>query len=894
MKRRLHINFGKRSVRAEVDRELQCHIDMKVEELIALGVHPELALQEARAAFGDTRAIASQCRSIRRSRVRSRQRQAAVWNIGQDVRVAFRSLKRSPAFTLAIVVTLALGIGANTAVFSLLNGVLIQPLPYERGGDLLRLRQQAQAAGAGNINFSPLEVVDYRSQSTSLTDVVEYHSMPFILLGLEEPHRVQTGVVSAQFFDLMGVRPLLGRSFLPGEDQVGAEPVLILSNHTWRELFDSDQQVIGREVEMNDRIHIIVGVLPEIPHHPNRNDVYMPVAACPFRNGERTSWPDTRTARGLTVFSRIAPGHGLPDVQADLAAIAGRLHREYPEAYPESAEMVTHAVPLRDELVSNARPSLLVLLGAAGFLLLIVTANVANLTLARLVRREREMAIRATLGAGRLRLFRQLFTESVILTGLAGLAGVLLAYLGLDVLQAFLARLTPRAAEVAIDADVWLFAGAVSLATALLLSLLPVLPRGANLAGQLKEGGPGIGQGGRLRTRSVLIVSQVAVSFVMLVGAGLMLRTFVNLITAETGFDQERVLTARVDLDWNRYVNSEMTNRFADDLRDRLLAVPGVKTVAYSQSVPLNGQGPILWPVRVEGRTEEEQAIDQLRLEVRPVSREYFATIGVPLLRGEIFDVADADVNPIPVTVNHTMAQEYFGGEALGRQLFLGGSETPAVVVGIVGDTRHQELASEIVPAIYVPQKVLGWRDLRVLLRGSLDAVALGLELKRSVSAIDPNQPVTELRTLEEIRRVSMTSHRVIALLVGSFAVLALVITAAGIGGVIAYSVSQRTREIGIRMALGADRGEVLRMVLQQALRMAALGLAIGLAGALVMARGFDTALSSAGILFGVSTVDLVTFSIVPLLLTAVAFTASYAPARRATTIDPMDSLRSE
>ena len=495
-KRRFRLTIGGLGIRRDVDSEIQFYLDMRAQELIDGGMDPDRARLAAQLAFGDRKAVASQCRKLRRTHLHRRRRSDLIRGIGQDTRFAFRSLRRSPGFALAIIITLALGIGANTAIFSLINGVLIQPLPYASGADLLRLQQPVAGAGGANLNFSPLEVADYASQSQTLTGVVEYHSMPFILLGLDDPHRVQTGVVSSGFFDLLGVDPIMGRTFLPGEDQPGADPVLVLSNHSWHEIFGADTEVIGLEVEMNDRIHTIVGVLPEIPHHPNRNDVYMPVAACPFRNGP--SWAENRNARGLTVFGRMGEGQNLEQVQVDLETVAGRLHESHPETYPTHQGYHTTAVPLRDELVNRARPSLFVLIGAASFLLLIVSANVANLTLARLNRRERELTIRATLGAGRGRLFRQLLTESTLLALVGGTLGLGVAYAGLDLLVAFVSRLTARAAEVRIDGVVLGFTLVVSLGTALVVSLLPAMPARLSLADDLKEGSTSA-TGGRTR-----------------------------------------------------------------------------------------------------------------------------------------------------------------------------------------------------------------------------------------------------------------------------------------------------------------------------------------------------------------------------------------------------------
>ncbi len=881
MKRRFHISVGRRGIRRDIENEIQFYLDMRSQELVDDGMHPDMARRAALESFGNRRGVAAQCRSIRRTRFRV----DVLRGVGQDVRFAFRSLRRSPAFTAAIVITLGLGIGANTAIFSLINGVLLQPLPYEQGGALVRLQQPVEAAGGRNVNFSPLEVADYAEQSETLTGVVEYHSMPFILLGLDEPERVQTGVVSAGFFDLLGVDPIMGRTFLSGEDRPGADPVLVLSHHTWREVFGGDPDVIGREVEMNDKVHVIVGVLPEIPHHPDRNDVYMPVSACPFRSGP--GWSGNRVARGVTVFGRRDAGTSLEQVRSDLETVAGRMHTAHPGDYPKRQGYATTAVPLRDELIRRAKPSLYVLLGTAGFLLLIVSANVANMTLARLVQRERELAIRATLGAGRGRLFRQLLTESTILALIGGAVGLGLAYVGLDVLVAFVSRLTARAAEVRIDTMVLGFTLAVSLGTGFVVSLIPALPSRATLADELKTGGSGATGGGRLQMRGLLIISQVAVSFVLLVGAGLMMRTFVNLIRVDPGFDSSQVLTARLDLDWNHYTTGESRRAFADELSELLLDRPGIHSVAFTSSVPLDGQLARPRPVTIKGRDAPEQPL----VENRVVSEDYFSVIEIPRLRGGTFLSDDEETRHL--VVNATMAARYLGGvdKAVGQHIKLG-DEPWRRVIGVVGDVRHDGLGEVIDPAIYQSQSGSNMRDMRILVRSAMDETNTAVLLRRLVHSIDPNQPVTAVRSLIEVRRESLASPRITALLVGGFALLALVITATGIAGVIAYTVTQRTREIGIRMALGAQRDTVLAMVLRRGLREVTIGLALGMVGAVVLSRVLDGLLTGSGLLFGIHSTDIITFGGVTFVLLGVALIACAAPARRATTIDPIQALR--
>jgi putative ABC transport system permease protein len=497
--------------------------------------------------FGGVERFKEECRDVKRNR--------PLETLWQDTRFGARVLGRNPGFTLVAVLTLSLGIGANTAIFSVVYGVLLRPLPYQQGGQLVVLKQQAPLARNNNLNFSVKEIDDYRAQNRTVTDLAEHHSMSFTLFGGPEPERIQAAVVSANFFELMGVTPLLGRTFAPSDEAHGAEAVLILSHQYWLRSHKGDPNVVGRVFRMNDRPHTVIGVLPPLPQYPNENDMYMPTSACPTRSSER--FIASRQARMMSVFARLKAGVSEAQAQADLASIAGRMKETYPDAYPANLGFGLSLASLHKELTQGAQPTFLVLLCTAGLVLLLACANTANLTLARLMRRERELAVRAALGATRRRLMRQLLTESMLLSLVGGALGALLAAWSVRLLVNFAARFTPRAAEISLDTTVLLFTLAVSVATGLVFGLLPALSTRQSLIPSLKEGGQSAAGAGRRRLRSALVVAQVAVSFVLLVGAGLMLRSLFKLQKVKPGFDPERVLVMRVTANWSKYTTGQ-------------------------------------------------------------------------------------------------------------------------------------------------------------------------------------------------------------------------------------------------------------------------------------------------------------------------------------------------
>jgi predicted permease len=776
---------------------------------------------------------------------------------------------------------MALGIGANTAIFSVVNGVLLRPLPYENGERIIVLRQQRPLASVDDMGFSPTEIADYRTQTAGLDGVAEFHSMWFILLGRAEPERVSTGVVSSTFFQMFGVKPLAGRDFRPADEEHGAPAVLMLSHAYWQRSFGGDPSVVGRVFQMNDRPHEVIGVLPPIPQYPEEVDVFMPTSACPFRSSE--GMKTDRDARMMSAFGRVRDRVTLDKARADLDIVASRLQKDHPASYPASQGYRIAATPLQEELTRSFKTTLLVLLGTAGFVLLIVCASVANLTLARMVRREREMSVRMAVGASRGRLVRQLLTESTLLAILGGALGLLIATWGAELLAAYSERFTTRAAEISIDRTVLLYTFVVSIATGLVFGSVPAF-------GSRLDSAPALQAGSRSTQtshgmRSGLIVVQVAVSFMLLIGAGLTIRTLMNLQRVDPGFRTDNVLTSRIDLNFTKYRTFQDRMPFWQRLEERLQGIPGVVSVGGAGTFPLNDQGPFAQNVIIEGVQYPADA-PRPRVNVRIVTPGYFETLGQPLISGRAFAGSDRGRENSVVIVGRTMAQHYWPGQdPVGRRISGDNGRNWATVVGVVADTR-QQLNRPAGDELYLPMFQTGQLSSNWLLRTTVDPRTIAKEVRQAVYSIDPDQPVDHFRTLAEVRASTLDSPRLTATLLGLFALLALVITAAGIGGVIAFSVNQRTQEFGVRMALGAPRGSVLSMVLRQGLRLVLAGLAIGMAGAIVLTRVMTT------LLFGVEPTDALTFLTVSMVLVAVAAAACLIPARRAASVDPMVALR--
>ncbi|MFL6352247.1 MAG: ADOP family duplicated permease [Bryobacteraceae bacterium] len=866
----------------ELDTELRFHIERQVEQNLRRGMLPEQARLAALRTVGGVEQIKEECRDARLGR--------AIETTLQDIRYGLRILLKNPGFSCAAVITLALGIGVNTAIFSVVYGVLLRPLPYQHGGQLVVLHQQATRAHLADIPFSTQEIFDYRDHNHTLDAVVEHHTMSFLLLGKDTAERVQTAVVSANFFDVLGVKPLLGRTFVASDEAHNADAVLVLSYKYWQTRYGGNPNIVGKVFQMNNRPHTVIGVLPAIPQYPTESDVYMPTSQCPFRSSP--AFIQNRQARMMNAFGRLKPGMPLKQAQADLATIASQLEKSYPDVYQTGTGYTLAVAPLRDDLTRRARTTFLVLLGAAGFVLLIACANVANLLLARLLKLERELAVRAALGASKARLVRQLLTESILLSITGGALGLALAPTAVTLLSKFAERFTTRATEVRIDAPVLLFTICVSLVTGLLFGLAPAFSSGRYVTEALKQGtGRTTAGPGRQRLRGFLVVAQVAVSFMLLIGAGLMIRSFVKLQDVNPGFNPDRLLTLRLTPNFSRYSTNDQFITLWHKVLQRINGIGALQSAALASNFPFNpngiASGPSNTTFEIEGRRVGKGELAPL-VDINVISSDYFQTIRQPLVKGRTFTEHD-DAKALTVAViNQAMARHRWPDQnPIGRRVTFDAGRNWATIVGIVGDVKEFGLGRPVGDEIYLPVDQGVFAN-NLVLRTALDPVTVLPLVRSALHDVDPQLAIDQVATVERLEHESVASPRVTTVLLGLFAALALVISASGIGAVMALSVSQRRHELGIRMALGAPRSSILQTVVRQGLAWAVAGTVLGIVGAVALTRLL------AALLYATSPTDVLTFSAVSLLFFAVAALACFIPARQVTSIDPLIALRQE
>jgi len=802
----------------------------------------------------------------------------------QDARYAARTLRRSPAFALTSIITLAIGIGAATGIFSMVNGVLLQRLPMANGDRLVHLRQPSLRASDEGV--SAVEVADIRAGTTSFSGVSEYHSMTFQLYGHGDPLRVTTGVVSDGFFDMLGVKPAIGRTFRRGEEAVGAAPVVVLSHAFWMNQFHGDSSIVGATFTMNDRVHTVIGVLPPLPAYPEENDIWMPVGACPFRTS--TFMATTRDHRMLRAFALLKPGSSPQQAAGELSTLAERFHVDHPAAYPEAQRMRLAATAAREEMVARGRPILYMLFATAVFLLLVAVANVATLSVSRQLRRSRELAVRVALGGGGARLYRHLALESLLITVIASALGLGIAAGGVGLLRSLATRFTPRAGEIAMSTSVLLFAIALSAVIALAIAAVPFVRARVNVAADLRMGNVGSGASRRdHRVRDVLVALQVALSFVMLVGAGLIGRSLLGLERVDAGVDVHNVLSAQLELNFTKYDTPQKQIAVAQAFLQRLNGLPGVRSVALASASPLRAGGVNDVRLRIDRDPTLTTHGGGAHAEFTAVSPEYFQTVGIPLLRGRAFTLADRDTATVPAIISERMVREYWSSrDPIGTRITADSGRTWLTVVGVVGDVRHRLSDADVVDAVYVPVLTTASYSFEVFLRSTGPLPTIERALRAAVHDVDPQQPVSNVQTLEQTRGGQLAEPRLTTTLVVVFALLALVLTATGLSGVVAYGVTQRLPEIGIRMALGATGSRVLGLVMREGLVIIACGLAVGFGASLAM-RGMV-----AHLLVRVETTDALTYTLVAVMLFGTAAAACLVPSWRALKTDPARVLR--
>jgi putative ABC transport system permease protein len=872
-------NFATRSRSDErLREELGQHVALQTEENVRLGMSPEEARRRALLKLGAVEAV--------RERYYEEKSLPLLECLQQDCRFALRQLRKSPGFTAVAVLTLALGIGANTAVFSVVYSALLQPLPYRDAWRLMVLKETTPRVGVVSVSYP--NFLDWRAQNHTFSEMAVLEEVGFNLSGVTEPESVSGLAVSPNFLAMMGIRPAIGRDFEAAEEKTGTAPVAILSYSLWQRRFAGDPGVLGRTIVLDGRGLTVVGVLPSNFLAPSNTDVLIPIGVWITNNSQEAH---ERGDRGdMTVIGRLAPGITGKQATSEMEGIAARLAQEYPTTNDRCGVALQ---PIRDAFVGQTRPALLVLFGAVIFVLLIACANVANLFLVRGTGRTKEMALRLALGASTSRIFAQMLTESLVLSLLGGLLGVGVAFAGVrGIGQLIPAGLLPGGA-VALNIPVLLFAAAIVLLAAFVFGVTPALHSSrTDVQSELKEGSRTSSAGtAHSRVRDALAVSEAALALVLLVGAGLMMKSLYRLLQVDPGFRPNQVLTMTLSLRPDQYPKGAAVRNFWEQLLQRVRELPGVESAAVATNTPMTDSHSRN-DITIEGMAQPRPG-NYPHPDVHIVSPGYVPTLGITLLRGRSFTEADKEDAPLVAMVNQRLATQFFPNQdPIGKRLMFGHPNTDApkwlTIVGVVADTKMYGLANLSRLEVYETFRQNPSRQMDLLVKSRVDPAALTSVVRAAVYSVDKDQSIASVATMKQLVNNSIATRRITLVLLGLFSALALILGAIGIYGVIAYSVAQRTREIGVRMALGAPRAGVFRMVIGEGMKLAGTGIAIGILVALGLARLMSS------LLYQVSTADFETFTAVAVLLLLVALAASYIPARRATSVEPIVALRYE
>jgi putative ABC transport system permease protein len=868
--------------RADLDDELRFYFDMRARELMEQGVPEPDARREAVREFGDLDYTKRYCLAEDAMSTREEHRTDLVAELRQDILHSWRSLRRAPGFALVALATLALGIGANTAIFSVVNALLLRDLPFRDADRVVRLWGAHSAKPTEHGQISPADFIDFRTRQRSFSGLGAFGYGGGTYIGPNDPVPLSGLRVDANVFTVLGVRPLLGRTFAIGEDSAGVAPTILLGYAAWRRVFGADSAIVGKTINLSGRSRTVIGVLPPGFFFPtvSEAEIYTPLDLTPqLRDANRA-----RKFHFLGAVGRLRPNVTVAAASADLVTIARQLEREHPEA---NSGITVNMLGAREAVVGDTRPALLVLLGASALVLLIACANVAGMLLSRAVSRRQELAVRVALGAGRSRLVRQMMTESIVLALCGGVAGVALAVVGARALVASAGSMLPGTGNIGVDRTVLTVAFFVTVVCGLLFGLIPALSasRGIHLA--LKDAGRGSSGGvARHRLRTALVTGQLALAVVLLVGAGLLVRSLTRLQSIDLGYSLDSALTFEIGLSGQRYATPDAEDAFFAQLYGRIGALPGVVAVGGFGNLPLRGGSSA--SLAIEGRPVPEGKLPEVGYQ--PISDGLFRAMQIPLKRGRMFGPEDREQSPGVAIVSEGAAQQHWpNADPIGARIRLGPNPNDpwSTVVGIAGDVR-MGTAGDPRPTVYVSSRQDHWGGAAIVVRTVGDPMALLPAVRREVKALDPALPVVEPRTLRDVQATGLSDHRLPMQLMAAFALLALTLAAVGVYGVMAYSVAARTREIGVRVALGAQPSNVFSMIVRQGLGSAVAGLAIGLAGATALG-GVLTKL-----LYGVTPTDAPTFVGVAAVLLVVSLAACLVPAWRAVRVDPLDALRSE